>query len=45
VADLGRFSQLLEETEHFRGCGQKKVAKIVHCGEPRIPKENKKKGY
>ena len=32
-ADLGRFSQLLEETEHFRGCGQEKVAKIVQCGE------------
>jgi hypothetical protein len=33
MADLGRFSQLLEETEHFRGCGQEKVAKIVQCGE------------
>jgi len=33
LADLGRFSQLLEETEHFCGCGQEKVAKIVQCGE------------
>lgn len=33
LADLGRFSQLLEETEHLRGCGQEKGAKIVHCGE------------
>jgi hypothetical protein len=33
VADLRRFSQLLEDTEHFCGCGQEKVAKIVHCGE------------
>jgi hypothetical protein len=24
---------VLEETEHFCGCGQEKVAKIVHCGE------------
>ena len=23
----------MEETEHFCGCGQEKVAKIVHCGE------------
>jgi len=29
VADLGRFLQLLEETQHFCGCGQQKVAKIV----------------
>lgn len=36
LADLGRFSQLLEETEHFLGRGQEKVAKIVHCGEPKI---------
>jgi hypothetical protein len=34
MADLGRFSQLLEETEHFCGRGQEKVAKIVQCGEP-----------
>ena len=34
LADLGRFSQLLEETEHFCGCGQEEVAKIVQCGEP-----------
>jgi hypothetical protein len=33
---LRRFSQLLEETEHFRGCGQKKVAKIVHFGEQNL---------
>lgn len=26
----------LEETQHFCGWGQKKVAKIVQCGEPRI---------
>ena len=25
----------LEETQHFCGWGQKKVAKIVHCGEER----------
>lgn len=30
---LARFSQLLEETEHFCGCGQEEVAKIVQCGE------------
>jgi hypothetical protein len=30
---LGRFSQLLEETEHFCGGGHEKVAKIVQCGE------------
>jgi hypothetical protein len=30
---LRRFSQLMEETEHFCGCGQEKVAKIVQCGE------------
>jgi hypothetical protein len=30
---LGRFSQLLEEIEHFCGCGQQEVAKIVQCGE------------
>jgi hypothetical protein len=30
---LRRFSQLLEETEHFCGRGQEKVAKIVQCGE------------
>jgi len=30
---LGRFSQLLEETEHFCGWCQEKVAKIVQCGE------------
>ena len=29
---------LLEETEHFCGCGQEKVAKIVQCGEPRFDK-------
>ncbi len=28
-----RFSQLLEETEHFCCWDQKKVAKIVQCGE------------
>ena len=33
TADLGCFSQLLEETEHFCGRGQEKVAKIVQCGE------------
>jgi len=33
MADLGRFLQLVEETESFRGCGQEKVAKIVQCGE------------
>lgn len=31
---LERFSQLLEETEHFGRGRQKQVAKIVHCGEP-----------
>jgi hypothetical protein len=30
---LGRFSQLPEETEHFCGWRQQKVAKIVQCGE------------
>jgi len=30
---LGRFSQLLQETNHFCGCGQEEVAKIVQCGE------------
>jgi hypothetical protein len=40
---LGHFSQLLEETEHFRGCGQEKVAKIVHCGE-NIEEEAIRKG-
>ena len=25
--------QVLEETQHFRGWRQEKVAKIVHCGE------------
>lgn len=25
--------QLLEETQHFCGCGQEKVAKVVQCGE------------
>jgi hypothetical protein len=25
--------QVLEESQHFCGCGQEKVAKIVHCGE------------
>ena len=29
---LGRFSQLLEETEHLCGWRQEKVAKIVQCG-------------
>jgi hypothetical protein len=33
LADLGRFSQLLEQTQHFCGCGDEKVAKIVQCGE------------
>ena len=33
LADLGRFSHLLEVTEHFCGCGQEKVAKIVQCGD------------
>jgi hypothetical protein len=33
LANLGRFSQLLEETERFCGCGHEKVAKIVQCGE------------
>ena len=28
----------LEETEHFRRRPQQKVAKIVHCGEPRLLK-------
>jgi hypothetical protein len=32
---LRHFPQLLEETEHFCGCGQEKVAKIVQCGEPK----------
>jgi len=33
MADLGRFLQLVEETESFRGCGEEKVAKIVHYGD------------
>ena len=33
TAKLGHFSQLLEEIEHFCGCRQEKVAKIVQCGE------------
>ena len=41
LADLGRFSQLLEETEHFCGCGQEKVAKIVQCGEPKTLAKSK----
>jgi hypothetical protein len=32
LADLGRFSHLMEETEHLCSRGQQKVAKIVHCG-------------
>jgi len=33
LADLGRFSQLLEETEHFCGCGQEKIALLIeHLG-------------
>jgi hypothetical protein len=40
---LRRFAQLLEETEHFCGCGQEKVAKIVHCGE-KIEEEAIRKG-
>jgi hypothetical protein len=40
---LGHFSQLLEEIEHFCGCGQKEVAKIVHCGE-KIEEEAIRKG-
>jgi hypothetical protein len=35
-ARLGRFPQLLQETEHFWHWRQKPVAKIVHCGEPRL---------
>jgi hypothetical protein len=39
---LGRFSsQLLEETEHFCGWPQEKVAKIVQCGEPKFPNKLK----
>ena len=34
ATELQCFSQLLEETEHFCGCSQEKVAKIVQCGEP-----------
>jgi hypothetical protein len=33
LADLGRFSQLLEEIKHFCGCRQEKVAKSVQCEE------------
>jgi beta-glucosidase-like glycosyl hydrolase len=40
---LGRFSQHLEETKHFCGRGQEKVAKIVHCGE-KIEEEAIRKG-
>jgi hypothetical protein len=40
---LRRFSQLLEETEHFCGRGQHEVAKIVHCGE-KIAEEAIRKG-
>jgi len=36
---LGRFSQLREEIEHFCGCGQEEVAKIVHCGEQFYPNQ------
>ena len=36
MADLERFAQLFEGTEHLCGCGQEKVAKSVHCGEPRL---------
>ena len=36
TGNLGHFSQLLEETEHFFGWRQEKVAKIVQCGEPDI---------
>ena len=40
MADLGHFSQLLEETRHFRGWRQEKVAKIVQCGEAFIPNKS-----
>jgi hypothetical protein len=43
LADLGRFSQLLEETEHLHGLWSRKVAKIVHCGEHLIPHRSKEK--
>jgi hypothetical protein len=33
IGRLWRFSQLLEETEHFGLGHQEKVAKIVQCGE------------
>jgi hypothetical protein len=33
LVGLERF---LQETEHFRRWFQEKVAKIVHCGEPRV---------
>jgi len=33
LGGLGRFSQLLEETQHFCCWGQQEVAKIVQCGE------------
>jgi len=39
---LGRFSQLLEETEHFCRRGQQKVAKIVQCGDRCYRKERAK---
>jgi hypothetical protein len=35
LAGLNRFSQLLQETEHFCRWRQKKVAKIVPYGLPR----------
>lgn len=34
--NLGRSSQLLEETKHICGCGQEKVAKIVQCGDQHL---------
>jgi hypothetical protein len=33
LPELACFLPVLKETEHFCGCGQEKVAKIVQCGE------------
>jgi hypothetical protein len=44
LADLRRFSQLLEEPEHFCRCGQQKVAKIVQCGEHSFIRKSTEEG-
>jgi len=42
---IARFPQLLEETRHFFSWRQKQVAKIVHCGEPKILNKSKREGH